>query len=189
MRLPDAEPSQRWHLFVNPRAYSGLALLCQQHCDSDKFYLLLHAIGSGSLTISPQPDLILAKQVSEPAIERQKQLSRAAFGGDMSALLQQQQIPADLDSQRISIVIEHTVRLLLVDLASRLNAVPHPGSQTTSVSALLRMIGLGEFTLLKMVDPAVRIKYLRNTQLVKEYICLQKARRAAQFHESRITGV
>jgi hypothetical protein len=187
MRLPDAESSQRWQLFVNPRACEGLNLLCRQYGDGDKLYSLIHAIGSGILTILPEPDLDLAKQVSQPAIDRQRELSRKSLAGDMSAMLEQRQVPADLDTLRISVLIEHTVRLLLIDLAAKFNAHHHQGSQKNSVSALLKAIGLGEMTLLNIVDPAVRLKYLRNTRTVKEYICLQKAKRAQDFHESQQT--
>lgn len=189
IRLPNAEPRKRWYLFINPRSFKGLSLLNYHYFGSDKLYVILHAIGSGGLTVSRQPDIDLARKVAQEAIEIQKKLSRAALAGDMAAMFEQSQIPADLESLRVSVEIEHTVRLLLVDLAARLNAVPHAGSQTTSVSALLRAIGTGEMTLLDIVDPSIRLRYLRNTAAVKEYICLQKAKRAADFHQSQQTKV
>lgn len=182
------EKSQRWHLFIHPRANAGLTLLSQQYCHSQRLQLLLHAIGSGTMTLSPQPDLNLAKQVAQPAIEIQKELSAKALLGDRAALFAQSQIPPDLQSLRVTIVIEQTVRLLLADLASRLNTVPHVGSQTTSVSALLKAIGTGEVSVVNIVDPEIRLRYLRNTDLVREYLCLQKAKRDWEYHASRATG-
>jgi hypothetical protein len=188
VRLPDAEPAQRWHLFVNPRSLKGLNILCQRYCNSDLFYLLFHLIGSGSLTVLRQPDIELAKLVAQEAIERQQHLSLATLRGDTQAMKEQRQIPKDLEQQRISISMEHTVRLLLIDMAARLGAVPNQNYRTSSISALLRAIGAGEMTLLNVVNPEIRIKYLRNTQAVKEYICLQKEMELRDFHRSRQTS-
>jgi hypothetical protein len=187
MRLSDVEPSQRWQLFVNLRAFEGLTLLSQQYCGSEKLHVLLHAIGSGTMTVLAQRDIHLAQRVSQPAIELQRELGQKALAGDMAAMLEQRKPPADLEALRISPILERTVRLLLIDIAAKFNADHFQGSQKSSVSALLRAIGLGEITLLNAVDPAVRLKYLRNTCAVKEFVYLQKAKRAQDFHESQQT--
>lgn len=181
----EAEPTQRWHLFVTPRADRGLKILCEHFCHSDKCYLLLHAIGSGQLTISNKPNLELAKIVSQEAIDKQWELAIAAFNGDRAALLAQQFLPSDLEQHRMTVVIEHNVRHLLADLAARLQMVTHAGSQTTSVSALLRAIGHGDLTLVDLVDPEIRLKYLRNTNIVKEYLACRRAAKEQGFLQAR----
>lgn len=186
MRLPEAEPTRRWYLFITPRADKGLTLLTQQFCQSDKYYLLFHAIGSGQVTVVKQPNLDLAKYVQKEAIDLQKELALQALKGDLAAMRQQRETPADLETMRISIVIEYTTRLLLVDLASRMGTVPHGNSQTTSVSALLRAIGYGDLTLIGAVDPEIRLRYLRNTQVVKEYLACRQMMKEKSAHAARL---
>ena len=186
MRLPEAEPTRRWHLFITPRADKGLTKLTEQFCPSGKYYSLFHAIGSGQVTIAKQPNLDLATYVQQEAIDLQQELARASFKGDHKAMRQQRETPVDLETMRISVLIEYTTRHLLVDLASRLGTVPHANSQTTSVSALLRSIGYGDLTLIDAVDPEIRLRYLRNTQAVKEYLACRRIAQEKSAHAARL---
>lgn len=188
MHILESEAIQRWHLFIHPRSFNGLTILSQKYCQSPKIYLLIHLIGSGSVTLQQEVDLDLATEVCRPALEIQKKLAKAALMGDRAALLKQREHPADLESLRVSVKIERLARTILTDLAAQLQAVPHAQSQTTSVSSLLKLIGTGEITVLNQIDPVVRLKYLQNTRIIKEYLALKKSLAGSDFLSARTSA-
>jgi hypothetical protein len=173
-------------LFITPRADKGLTLLSQEFCQSDRYYLLFHAIGSGQITIGEKPNLELAKYVQTDAVAIQQELAAKAFKGDLAAMRQQRESPPDLESMRISISIEYTTRYLLADLASKFGTTRPGNSQATSVSALLRAIGYGDLSLIGTVDPEIRLRYLRNTQVVKEYLACRRMAKEKSAHAARL---